>query len=255
MRDCKLIHYHGTPFSGGNHSHTALAGKHAFVSFARKSHMAMVAELSQSFALDNGAFSAWKSGSDFDIAGYAKWVETWYRHPGHDFYIMPDVIDGDHDDNAKMRSAWFKLCSGDMWHRGYPVWHLHEPLEVLEGFVKDFRGIALGSSGKFATIGTADWWDRMHEAMKVMCDESGCPIKPIHGLRMLDPTIFSHLPFKSADSTNAARNCGLDRWSGPYEPVTKKEKALVIMGRIESHASASRYTNSKGVEKNLDLFG
>ena len=250
-----MIHYHGTPFSGGASSNTALSAKHCFVSFANRSHMAMVAELAQSFALDNGAYSAWKSGSKFDIEGYAQWVQTWYRHPGHDFYIMPDVIDGDYDDNARMRASWSKLCTDDMWSRGYPVWHMHEPLEVLEGFVRDFKGIALGSSGEFSTIGTSDWWIRIDEAMQIMTDDLGRPIKPIHGLRMLDPTIFSHLPLKSADSTNAARNCGLDRWTGPYEPVSKKEKALVLMGRIESHASASRYTNSKGVEKNLDLFG
>ena len=73
---------------------------------------------------------------------------------------------------------------------------------------------------------------------------------------MLDPTIFSQFPFSSADSTNVARNCGIDKaWKGTYAPKTAKMRALVMMERIESHASASTWPGKLGITTNLELFG
>ena len=119
-----------------------------------------------------------------------------------------------------------------------------------------YQRICLGSSGEYATVGTDNWWQRMAEAMDVLTDEAGRPIVKLHGLRMLDPTIFSHLPLASADSTNVARHCGSDeRWKGAYVPPDKKTRAIVMMQRIEAHASASVWSNSTGITQNLELFG
>ena len=233
----------------------ALMSKHAMISYARPETISLVAEICQSFTIDNGAFSAWKSGKEFDIGGYAEFIMDWYRHPAFDWYIIPDVIDGDADDNMKMRGAWSKHCRGDMWEAGVPVWHLHEPLEVLSDLAHAYGRVAIGSSGKFADIGTPSWWSRMTESMEVLTDKEGRPKTKLHGLRMLDPTIFSQFPFASADSTNVARNIGIDnRWTGPYAPASKYSRALIMMERIEKHASASRWTGTSGVAKNLDLF-
>ena len=251
-----MIHYHGVPFSGGDASHLALQSKHGFVSFAHSSSVETVAELCQSFALDNGAFSAWKSGKPFDIGGYAKWINHWHKHPALDFYVMPDVIDGDENENTKMRAAWFNRVERSAWGKGYPVWHMHEPLDYLATLVGAFSGICIGSSGQFSEVGTTDWWAKMSEVMDVCTDENGFPKTRIHGLRMLDPTVFSHIPLSSADSTNVGRNCGIDKaWRGPYAPKSPKTRALVMMERIEAHASASRWTNTMGVSKNMELFG
>ena len=58
----------------------------------------MVAEICQSFILDNGAFSFWKRGDKrTDIRqwlDYARFVMNWATHPGCDFFLIPDVIDG-----------------------------------------------------------------------------------------------------------------------------------------------------------------
>jgi hypothetical protein len=55
-------------------------------------------------------------------------------------------------------------------------------------------------------------------------------------LRMLDPSIFSKLPFASADSTNIGRNVGMDnKWrNGSYPPPTKEARAQVMRSRIEA---------------------
>ena len=251
-----MIHYHGCKIAADDGAQLAYIGKHAMVSYANQQCAEMIIECCQSFCQDNGAYTAWTQGKEFDIEGYALWVKEFYRHPAHDFYVIPDVIDGDHHDNAKMRATWFKTVSSDIWRKGWPVYHLHEPLEVLRDLVRAFpHGICLGSSGDYSTIGTAKWWARMGEMMEVVIDAEGRPTIPLHGLRMLDPDCFSRLPLRSADSTNVCRNAGNDpRWKGAYVPTSIKQRALVMMDRIEHHASASRW-NPDGIQRNYELFG
>ncbi|RYF05666.1 MAG: hypothetical protein EOO40_10135, partial [Deltaproteobacteria bacterium] len=96
----------------------------------------------------------------------------------------------------------------------------------LDRLCRQFRTVALGSSGEWATPGSSGWWGRMSEAMNSICPD-GRPLARLHGLRMLDPAIFSKLPLASADSTNAAVNCGsLDRF-GMYLPPTAAQRAAV----------------------------
>ena len=252
-----MIHYHGTPITGSSAPYMSMQGKHVMVSYAKTDQLGLFAEICQSFALDNGAFSIWKSGAEFDFQGYADFVGKWHLHPGFDFYLMPDVIEGDEVENVRMRATWSNLCSGRMWSLGVPVWHLHESLKTLAGLVAAFPRVALGSSGQYAVVGNQSWWHRMAEAMRVICDDDGYPRAKLHGLRMLDPTVFSHLPLSSADSTNVARNIGIDSaWSGRYSPPSKRVRALVLAERIEAHASASRWAGEVfGVQQNLELFG
>ena len=253
-----MIHYHGTPFSGELKNTTALAGHHAMVSFARPDSIEIVAEICQSFALDNGAFSAWKKGTELDLEGFLEWAELWLRHPACDFALIPDVIDGDEDNNDMLIEIVMSWTASRPLHQAswVPVWHLHESLERLHKLAMAFPMVALGSSGEYAEPGAPDWWMRMSEAMVAVCDEDGYPITKLHGLRMLDPGIFSYIPFHSADSTNVARNMGIDiRWTGPYVPTTVLTRALVIMDRIEAHAAAARWNGHHWHQQNMDLLG
>jgi hypothetical protein len=247
-----VIHYHGTPFSGSDFNHLALQGKHAMVSYRHRKHITTVAEVCQSFCLDNGAFSAWKSGTNFDPGEMIEWGKRWLKHPGCDFAVIPDVIDGKESDN----DYWLKAVRlGDpQWT---PVWHLHESLDRLVRLCSEWPRVALGSSGEYAEIGTRDWWDRICEAMDEITDDEGLPITKLHGLRMLDPGLSSYIPFASADSTNVARNIGIDvRWTGPYVPTTQRTRAMVIMDRIENHACASRWNKGWAIKQaNFDLIG
>lgn len=58
-----MIHFHGLPITPDTAAVSALSGGHAFVSFANPRQLGIAAEVCQSFALDNGAFPAWKSGN------------------------------------------------------------------------------------------------------------------------------------------------------------------------------------------------
>lgn len=249
-----MIHYHGVPFGGTVENQLALQGRHAMVSFASKQHTEMVAEVTQSFCLDNGAFTAWKSGNTYDFGGYWEYADHWLRHPGCDFAIIPDVIDGTEAENDKLVD---EALGKDVTQRWVPVWHLHESVDRLRSLA-GFPLVGLGSSGDYATVGNAKWWQRMGEALDAITDEQGRPITKLHGLRMLDPGVFSYIPFASADSTNVARNIGMDtRWRGPYVPASQRVKALVLMDRIEAHASASHWVRNRVVanQQNFDLVG
>ena len=217
-----MIHYHGTPMTPNDACVAALSGRHAMVSFAHAQDLEIVQEVCQSFAVDNGAFSAWVSGKPIeDWTPYYEWVETEAQAPGLDFALIPDVIDGDEPANDALVAQWPYSKA-----IGCPVWHLHESLSRLEQLASSWPRVALGSSGPWSDPGTPAWWRRMAEAMGVLCREDGRPWVKIHGLRMLDVEIVSRVPFSSADSCNVAKNIGLDsRWSGTYQPPTKTGSA------------------------------
>jgi hypothetical protein len=223
---------HGTPIGGSRQDAVRfLRGRDALVPFPRQDDMGAVAEVCRSFVFDNGAFSVWKRGEALDVEGYTRWTEDWHRHPGFEWALIPDVIEGAEADNDALLRDWPAHLPG------VPVWHMHEDVGRLERLCHAYRTVALGSSGQWSSPGTPRWWGRMSEAMNAVCPD-GRPIARLHGLRMLDPAIFTKLPLASADSTNAAVNSGsLDRF-GMYLPPTAAQRAAVIAERIEAHNSA-----------------
>lgn len=232
-----MIHYHGLPITPATAAARAISGGHAFISFRHPQQFGLALEVCQSFAVDNGAFSAWKSGEAVtDWSLFYEWVAEIHRYPSFDFAVIPDVINGSEAENDALLSEW-SWRGKDAWV-GAPVWHLHESLERLERLALNWPRICLGSSGDFAQIGTPEWWNRMAQAMNIVCDREGRPVCKLHGLRMLNPEVFSRFPFASADSTNIAQNIGIDSaWRGTYAPPTKEARAAVMRERIESHQS------------------
>lgn len=228
--------YHGTPIGGPRQDAARfLTGRCALVPFPRRDDMGAVAEFAQSFVFDNGAFTVWKQGGELDVPGYVAWCDEYHRHPGFDWALIPDVIDGDEAQNDALVNQWPRHI------RGVPVWHMHESIARLRRLCDEWPTVALGSSGQWATPGTSPWWGRMSEAMNDLCDKDGRPAARLHGLRMLDPAIFTKLPLTSADSTNAAVNNGaLDRF-GMYVPATASQRAAVIADRVEMHNAAQRW--------------
>ena len=231
-----MIHYHG-----GRHSTWQVAvaiwqRRHALVSFADPKYIAVAAEAAQSFVLDNGAFTAWRQGIAPDWNGYYGFVEEWRRHPGFDWAVIPDVIEGDERENNELLRAWpFPV------HAGVPVWHLHESLERLEVLVGEYPRVAIGSSGEYAQIGTLRWWGRMNEAMERACKD-GRPKCKLHGLRMLRPSVYRHLPLASADSAGVSRGVGTTNWGGAYKAASDPVRATVLVEHFESAQAAALWT-------------
>jgi hypothetical protein len=233
-----VIHYHGLPITPDTAAERAIAGGHAFVSFAHPEQLGLAAAVAQSFAIDNGAFSAWRAGRPVtDWTPFYEWAAAAKRIPGCDFAVIPDVIDGTEADNDALLAEW-PLPN---WF-GAPVWHMNEGLDRLERLATVFPRVCIGSSGEFAMVGTPTWWGQIARAMRVVCDDDGRPMCRLHGLRMLDPEVFKHLPFSSADSTNIGRNIGIDQaWRGTYTPPTKEARAAVMRSRIEAENAPARW--------------
>ncbi len=247
-----MIHYHGTPLTPTADMVKSFVAKHAMVSFEHPTQMEIAAEICQSIVLDNGAFSAWKQQRPHDFNGYLAWATKWLRHPCVDWCVIPDKIDGTEKENDELLANWPLPSPVSV-----PVWHLHESLERLERLIIGYPRVALGSSGSFSDPGSNLWWLRMTEAMSVICDAEGYPKVKLHGLRMLDPGIFSKLPLASADSCNVARNVGIDQaWKGSYAPHSRSMRALILMERIERHASSAYWDAAViGAYQNMELFG
>lgn len=230
-----MIHYHGTPINPERVAHAALRGRHAFVSFDDPRQASLAASVCQSFALDNGAFSAWKRGEPVtDWTPYYEWADEWLRHPACDFAVIPDVIGGTEDENDALVDEW----PFEWW--GAPVWHLNESVERLERLARDWPLVCLGSAAEYDVSNPPAALNRLAGVLPAISDPQGRPRCRLHGLRMLNPDVFSRLPLSSADSTNVARNHGYDKaWSGPYQPATQETRAIVLAERIEYHQAAA----------------
>jgi hypothetical protein len=119
-------------------------------------HIGAAADACQSFILDNGAFTVWKSGGTLDVPGYIAWVREWCLHPGFDWALIPDVIDGDEEANDELVAA----CPLPReW--AAPVWHLHESLDRLRRLADAYPRICFGSSGEYAQPGGSAWRARI----------------------------------------------------------------------------------------------
>lgn len=229
-----MIHYHGGPITPDTCAIKVWTARHAFVSFAATQQMNLAAELSQSFALDNGAFTFWKQGGGVHWPDYYAWVGYWRNHPGFDFAVVPDVIEGSEDENDQLAAEWpFPR------HQGAVVWHINESIERLRRLSREWPRVCIGSSGEWDVSTPRRFLGRATQAIGAICDGDNRPVCKLHGLRMLNPAIFSKLPLASADSTNVARNIGIDSsWKGTYQPRSKETRAVILTERIESFNSA-----------------
>lgn len=239
-----MIHYHGAPITPATAAARVLRARHAFLSFAHPEQLEIISDVCQSFAVDNGAFSAWRSGNPIkDWRGYYAWVAEIHRLPNFDWAVIPDVIDGDEYANDALLDEWPWIADARTLGVGAPVWHMHESIGRLKRLAREWPRVCIGSSGRFATVGNFSWWARIAEAMNAVCDREGLPICKLHGLRMLDPEVFSRLPLASADSTNVAQNIGIDSaWRGTYTPPDKEWRALTLAERIEARNSSLQWT-------------
>lgn len=248
-----MIHYHGTPIWPNDAAAKVYPNAHLFICHLHLDQFGLALECAASIAVDNGAFPAWRNGKPItDWEPYYEWVAEIHRYPQFDFAVIPDVIDGDEAANDALIEAW--PWKDTARHVGAPVWHMHESIERLQRLALAWPRICIGSSGEFAVVGNAKWWGRMAQAMDAICDKHGRPVCKVHGLRMLNPAIYQHLPLASADSTNVARNIIIDqKWKGTYLPVNRAARAIVLRERIESAQAATFWAPSFARAKSMGV--
>lgn len=233
-----MIHYHGGPITPESAAVRAWAGRHAFVSWAHPEQLGLAASVCQSFALDNGAFSMWRTGTAVDWDAYYEWADEWLSHPACDWAVIPDVIEGTEEENDQLLDAW------PHGHRGVPVWHLNESVDRLVAIAEQWPRIALGSADEWDVSKPSAAVSRLEDVLPAISDHRGRPKVKLHGLRMLNPAITSRIPLSSGDSTNVARNIGMDgAWTGGYAPRTKEARAMVLVERIEGGETPAHLPN------------
>lgn len=244
-----MIRYHGGPITPESAALAAWKRSHAMISFANPQQTELAFAVADSVALDNGAWPIFAAGNGaIDVPAYLEWVKTWYRHPAFDWCLIPDIIDGDEKANDALIDSWPLDAASSV-----PVWHMHESLDKIKWLCADWPRVAIGSSGEFVNIGTPLWWGRISEALEAIC-EDGQPKAKLHGLRQMDPEVFSVIPYSSVDSTNVARNIGIDSaWTGSYIPKRKETRAMLLRDNIENHASSARWPGY--IPRNMELFG
>lgn len=183
--------------------------------------------------LDNGAFTAWQSGVPLTWdhwQGFFEWSASVQDRCPQAVAVLPDIIGGNVAENWQLAMEY--CCSGGVnWDRVMPVWHMHEPLDYLRHMCEGFQFVAIGSSGRYAKVGTASWHKRMRLAIRAMqrgCDRNGLRRPWVHLMRAQS---MMHLyPVDSCDSCNVAvnhnrwakRNPGPDHVRRMAEPLLRR---------------------------------
>jgi hypothetical protein len=225
-----MIHYHGGPITPDTCAIKVWTARHAFVSFAAQQQIDLALDVCQSFALDNGAFTLWRRGGQIDWSRYYDWVDGLRLHPGFDFAVIPDVIGGTCTENDALAAAW-PLPK----HSGAPVWHMNEPIDRFIALANEWPRVCIGSCAEYDVTKPTAFLQRAHRAISAITGPDGYPKAKLHGLRLLNPELFTQLPLASADSTNVARNIGIDQaWRGTYQPKSKETRAAILVERIEA---------------------
>lgn len=242
-----MIKYHGTPVGGTKTDAIKfLDGRHALISFAHQAQTPEVMECCESFILDNGAFTIWKTtGGQIDVPAYKSWVEDIGRHPSFVFCLIPDVIGGTEEENDSLLHSW------DCSLPSVPVFHLGESTERFLRLSKEYPLVALGSTDKWAKNGSKAWWKNMADFMDSVTDENGFLPCKVHGLRMLDIKLFPYLPLHCGDSTNAGVNGSIAMKKGILPAIKRWQGNERIAQRIEAFQSAPYWNRSILVEDGL----
>lgn len=211
-----VIHFHGSPIfgAGGEAATVAYRNGGAFISYLRTDNISKCFEICEEICLDNGAFSAWKSGKTINWENFYLWLGKYYDNPKLKFFVIPDVVEGGEEDNDRMIDEVPDKFRG----KAAPVWHMHESIDRLVRLCEMWPVVCFGASGEYATIRSAKWKQRMDEAFTAIYVDRNLPVR-IHGLRMLDGRVLGSYPLASADSTKLANN--IPKYKTVHAQLTK----------------------------------
>ena len=201
---------HGTPITPKRHL-AQLKGESFCVSYAYPEQLHDVGPLVPEtgiLLLDNGAFTAWKQGREYDTAGFWDWANAAQDLYPNAVAVIPDVIEGDEADNLMQASLAIRGGLAKYPERCMFVWHTNDSMEQLKTAAMLFNFIAIGSCAEHDI--QKHWPAFYARARKASAFIDGVELmtgrRPwIHVMRGLGK--FHKFPrFDSADSTNVARN-------------------------------------------------
>jgi hypothetical protein len=201
------VAYHGTPITPQAELLT-LAGRCFCVSYFNraKTSMPLIEGIASALMLDNGAFSAWRTGVEFTDeywGGYHAWVDPLLDRPTT-WAVIPDAIAMPSQEQDRLLKLW---PHGD---RGAPVFHLTEdfmpPLSRLLRLLDEWPRVCIGWAHDPRTHPISG--DAFERAMDVTWNEIArrhARTPNVHMFRGMQ-LVRCRWPFASVDSTDVGRN-------------------------------------------------
>ena len=152
------------------------------------------------WALDSGAFSAWKSGTEIDLQEYIAECKRLMKQDKRLVEIFALDVIGDH-------AASIQNCE-TMWRAGVeaiPTFHVGEPEEALQHIADRYPKIAVGG-----LVG------RKRPEKIAFLDQVFARVWPkrIHGFGVADEVLLNRYPFHSVDATSWEMGpCAFGKWT------------------------------------------
>lgn len=201
---------HGTPITP-KRLLEQLKGENFCVSYAYPEQLHDVGPMTTEtgiLLLDNGAFTTWKQGRDFDEQGFWDWANA-----AQDLYpqavaVIPDKITGNEEDNWMMAARAIRGGLAKYPERTMFIWHTNDSIAQLKKACLLFNFIGIGScEGTDIILEWAAFEKRIQEAnMTIEAVDIICGRRPwVHIMRGLGK-YHKFRRFDSADSSNIARN-------------------------------------------------
>lgn len=207
--------------------------------------------------LDSGAYTVWKKGKAIDLHAYAnfiiKYKDVWTT------VVNLDVIPDDPSEAERAADQGWEnyyelkrileqhgITPIHVFHRGDNIKHLKRLVDECEYF-----GLAPKTNGSTpARDAFLDW------CMPHVTDDSGWPIRKLHGFAVTAPELIRHYPWYSVDSSSwqqAGRHgsCYIPGY-GQIAFSAKSSKRLKFGQHFDSYPAADReviaaYLRSKGI--------
>jgi hypothetical protein len=158
--------------------------------------------------LDNGAFTAWKQGREYDARGFWTWANAAQSVYPNAVAVIPDKIDGTEAENWQLAAEAIRGQLAEYPERAMYVWHTNDSMAQLKKAAALFNFLAIGSclEHDIQTHFPA-FIDRCRKASAFIdAVELATGRRPwVHVMRGLGK--YHKFPrFDSADSSNVARN-------------------------------------------------
>lgn len=169
--------------------------------------------------LDSGAFSAWTQKKEIGIEEYIQFIKE--NESRFTVYANMDVIALGKSTKDRAEAARRTLENQKTMERAglapLPVFHMGEPLEYLDFYVKNYPYIAMGGLVGAPRSSLITWLD--HCFRNFICGANGLPKIKVHGFGITAHALLLLFPWYSVDSTSWVM---VSRMGGILVPSYKK---------------------------------
>jgi hypothetical protein len=148
--------------------------------------------------LDSGAFSAFTSGVEIDLAQYCAYIQenddTIRKEDG---VVLASVLDaiGDPLKTWQNQKAMERIGVTPL-----PCFHYGDDERFLQEYVKNYRYITLGGMVSVSSNQLKLWLDRIWDMY--LTDGAGRPLLKVHGFGLMSEDLLTRYPWHSADSSS-----------------------------------------------------